>query len=95
VVKNKVAPPFRLAEFEILYGKGISKIGELIDLGVANGIVDKSGAWYSYEGDRIGQGKENARAFLAEHADIADDIETRLRDLLLPQKKAREEAAQA
>jgi recombination protein RecA len=95
VVKNKVAPPFRLAEFEILYGKGISKIGELIDLGVANGIVDKSGAWYSYEGDRIGQGKENARAFLGEHADIADDIETRLRDLLLPQKKAEGEPAKA
>ena len=95
VVKNKVAPPFRLAEFEILYGKGISKLGELIDLGVANGIVDKSGAWYSYSGDRIGQGKENARAFLAEHADIADDIETRLRDLLLPVKKAVEETVEA
>ena len=95
VVKNKVAPPFRLAEFEILYGKGISKLGELIDLGVANGIVEKSGAWYSYGGDRIGQGKENARAFLAEHADIADDIETRLRDLLLPARKAEEETVEA
>jgi recombination protein RecA len=95
VVKNKVAPPFRLAEFEILYGKGISKLGELIDLGVANGIVDKAGAWYSYGGDRIGQGKENARAFLAEHADIAADIETRLRDLLLPVTKAKDELVEA
>jgi recombination protein RecA len=95
VVKNKVAPPFRLAEFEILYGKGISKLGELIDLGVANGIVDKAGAWYSYGGDRIGQGKENARAFLAEHADIAADIETRLRDLLLPVTKTKDELVEA
>jgi recombination protein RecA len=95
VVKNKMAPPFRMAEFEILYGKGISKLGELIDLGVANGIVEKSGAWYSYQKDRIGQGKENARAFLAEHPEIAADIETRLRDLLLPQKKAAEEPVKA
>ena len=88
VVKNKMAPPFRQAEFEILYGKGISKLGELIDLGVANGIVEKSGAWYSYEKDRIGQGKENVRSFLAEHPEMAADIESRLRAALLPQKKA-------
>ncbi len=87
VVKNKMAPPFRQAEFEILYGKGISKIGELIDLGVANGIVEKSGAWYSYEKDRIGQGKENARTFLEEHPEMAAEIESRLRALLLPQKE--------
>jgi recombination protein RecA len=93
VVKNKMAPPFRQAEFEILYGKGISKLGELIDLGVANGIVDKAGAWYSYEKDRIGQGKENSRAFLAEHPEMAADIETRLRTMLLPQKPTKEEAA--
>jgi recombination protein RecA len=84
-----------MAEFEILYGKGISKIGELIDLGVANGIVEKSGAWYSDEKDRIGQGKENARAFLEEHPEIAVDIETRLRELLLPQKKTAEEPVKA
>jgi len=95
VVKNKMAPPFRQAEFEILYGKGISKLGELIDLGVANGIVDKSGAWYSYEKDRIGQGKENVRTFLKEHSEIAVDIENRLRELLLPKKKVAEESTPA
>jgi recombination protein RecA len=89
VVKNKMAPPFRQAEFEILYGKGISKLGELIDLGAANGIVEKSGAWYSYEKDRIGQGKENARAFLEEHPEMAAEIEGRLRALLLPKKEPR------
>src|SRR5210317_2066847 len=89
VVKNKMAPPFKQAEFEILYGKGISKIGELLDLGVANGIVEKSGAWYSYQGDRIGQGKENARNFLKEHPEMADEIEGRLRELLLPKKEPR------
>ena len=94
VVKNKMAPPFRMAEFEILYGKGISKLGELIDLGVANGIVEKAGAWYSYEKDRIGQGKENARAFLAEHPEMAEDIEKRLREMLLPKSASREEPAE-
>jgi recombination protein RecA len=94
VVKNKMAPPFKQAEFEILYGKGISKLGELLDLGVANGIVEKSGAWYSYEKDRIGQGKENARTFLEEHADMAADIETRLRAVLLPKKEPRKESPQ-
>jgi len=95
VVKNKMAPPFRQAEFEILYGKGISKLGELIDLGVANGIIDKAGAWYSYEKDRIGQGKENVRAFLEDHAEMAAEIETRLRTMLLPQQIAKGEAAEA
>jgi len=95
VVKNKMAPPFRQAEFEILYGKGISKLGELIDLGVANGIVEKAGAWYSYEKDRIGQGKENARTFLREHPEMAEEIESRLRTLLLPKKASREEAVEA
>src|SRR6266545_4924973 len=79
VVKNKVAPPFRLAEFDIVYGKGISKEGSLIDMGVATEIVKKSGAWFTYEGDQLGQGKENARAFLAEHTDIALEIERRVR----------------
>ena len=87
VVKNKMAPPFRQAEFEILYGKGISKLGELIDLGVANGIVEKAGAWYSYEKDRIGQGKENSRAFLAEHPEMAAEIESRLRAMLLAKER--------
>jgi recombination protein RecA len=83
VVKNKMAPPFRQAEFEILYGQGISSEGELIDLGVKQGIVDKAGAWYSYNGDRIGQGKDNVRNFLKEHPEIAADIDQRLREMLL------------
>ena len=78
VVKNKVAPPFKTAEFEILYGNGISREGEIVDLGVKQNIIEKSGAWYSFNGDRIGQGKENARDFLLEHKDIAaDDREAR------------------
>ncbi|NND89674.1 MAG: recombinase RecA [Granulosicoccus sp.] len=84
VVKNKMAPPFRQTEFEILYGEGVSREGELIDLGVQNGLVDKAGAWYSYNGDRIGQGKDNVRRFLIENPDIADDIDVKLRDMLLP-----------
>ena len=85
VVKNKVAPPFKQAEFEILYGEGISRNGEIIDLGVKANIVDKAGAWYSYNGDRIGQGKDNARQFLKEHPAIAKDIENRIRTELLMQ----------
>ena len=79
VVKNKVAPPFRVVEFDILYGEGISKMGELIDLGVKAGIVEKSGSWYSYGTQRIGQGKENTRKFLLENPDMADEIETKVR----------------
>ncbi|WP_455212712.1 recombinase RecA [Kaarinaea lacus] len=86
VVKNKVAPPFRQAEFDIMYGEGISREGEIITLGVQQGIVDKSGAWYSYNGDRIGQGKDNVRGFLKENPDIASDIETQIRAKLLPVK---------
>jgi recombination protein RecA len=78
VVKNKVAPPFRQAEFDILYGVGISKEGSLIDFGVEEGIVRKAGAWYTYEGDQLGQGKENARTFLREHPEIALEIERRI-----------------
>jgi recombination protein RecA len=74
VVKNKVAPPFRQAEFDILYNQGISREGDLIDLGVADGIVEKSGSWYSYEDERIGQGRENARRFLIENPDIRERI---------------------
>jgi len=90
VVKNKMAPPFRQTEFEILYGEGTSREGELIDLGVANGLVDKAGAWYSYRGDRIGQGRENVRAWLKEHPDTADEIDTNLRDMLLSKAKVEE-----
>jgi recombination protein RecA len=86
VVKNKVAPPFREAEFEIMYGSGISTEGELIELGVLHNMVEKSGSWYSYKGERIGQGKDNARAFLQQHPEIAKDIEAQLRSKLIPEK---------
>ena len=89
VVKNKLAPPFRQAEFEILYNEGISKLGEIIDLGVVHGLIDKSGAWYAYGGDKIGQGKENARQFLKEHPEIAEDLEKQLRAKLLPPPRSR------
>ncbi|WP_225804042.1 recombinase RecA [Streptomyces sp. NK15101] len=82
VVKNKVAPPFRQAEFDILYGRGISREGELIDLGVQQGLVRRSGTWYTYEGDRLGQGKENARNFLKDHPDLTDEIEKKTREKL-------------
>jgi recombination protein RecA len=87
VVKNKMAPPFKQAEFEILYGEGISREGELIDLGVKHNFVDKSGAWYSYQGDRIGQGKENVRQFLKDNPDIANAIEKQIRDEMMPTPK--------
>src|SRR5579862_1485595 len=86
VVKNKVAPPFREAEFEIMYGTGISKEGELIELGVLHNLVEKSGSWYSYKGERIGQGKDNARVFLQQHPEIAKDIEGQVRAKLIPEK---------
>ena len=95
VVKNKVAPPFRQALFEILYGEGISRQGEIIDLGVQHGIVDKSGSWYSYKGDRIGQGKENVRTFLKENPDIAAEIETQVRMAALPMPSGDETASEA
>src|ERR1700741_37410 len=82
VVKNKLAAPFREAEFDIVYGEGISREGEMIDLGVQHNIVDKSGSWFSYKGERIGQGRENARQFLKDNADIRQDIDTALRKLL-------------
>jgi len=82
VVKNKVSPPFRNAEFDILYGEGISREGEIIELGVANKIVDKSGAWYTYGKDRIGQGKDNAREYLKEHPEVAEEIEAKVRAAL-------------
>src|SRR4051812_3558061 len=82
VVKNKVAPPFKQAEFDILYGKGVSREGSLIDMGVEQGILRKSGAWYTYEGDQLGQGKENARKFLRDNPDVANEIEKRIKDKL-------------
>ena len=93
VVKNKVSPPFKMAEFEILYGFGISREGELIDLGVQHGIVDKAGSWYSYGEDRIGQGKENVREYLKQNPATADEIEARIRAELLPDTNAVEESA--
>ncbi len=93
VVKNKVSPPFKQAEFEILYGEGISRMGEIIDLGVQHGIVDKAGSWYSYGDDRIGQGKENVREFLRSHPEMAAEIEGKIRTKLLPSKAELAEAA--
>ena len=93
VVKNKVSPPFKQAEFEILYGQGISRHGEVIDLGVQHGIVDKAGSWYSYGDDRIGQGKENVREFLKQNPQMSDEIEAKIRAKLLPQPELLEEAA--
>lgn len=86
VVKNKVAPPFKQVEFDILYGEGISREGELIDMGVQANIVEKSGAWYSYDGNRIGQGKDNVRNFLKENPEVAADIEAKVREIMLPKK---------
>ncbi len=96
VVKNKVAPPFKQVEFQILYGEGISREGEIIDLGVKHGFVEKSGAWYSYNGERIGQGKDNVRNFLKENPEIAADIEARIRAEVFPDTgKTEEETAGA
>ena len=92
VVKNKIAPPFRMAEFDIIYGRGISKEGDALDLGVELGIVEKSGAWYSFNEERIGQGRENARRFLAEHPDVMKDMSDRVKERLgLGEKRGRTE----
>ena len=82
VVKNKVSPPFKTADFDILYGEGISREGEILDLGVNAKLVDKSGAWYAYKGEKIGQGKDNSREFLRENPDLAHEIENRIRESL-------------
>ncbi|MGL4831229.1 MAG: recombinase RecA, partial [Propionibacteriaceae bacterium] len=79
VVKNKVAPPFKQAEFDIIYGQGISREGSLIDMGVEEGFIRKAGAWFTYEGDQLGQGKENARNYLRNHPDVAQEIEDKIR----------------
>jgi recombination protein RecA len=89
VVKNKVAPPFREAEFEIMYGQGISREGEIIELGSSLGIIEKSGAWYAYKGNRIGQGKDNARSFLQSNREVAREIEEQVRARLLPPRQQR------
>jgi len=95
VVKNKVAPPFRQAEFDILYGEGISLEGEIIDLGVKQGIINKAGAWYSHNGDRIGQGKDNVRKYLKEHPELAKEIEVQIRAKLLPKPEAADSKSEA
>lgn len=93
-VKNKMAPPFRQAEFEILYGEGVSTEGELIDLGIKHGLIDKAGSWYSYNRNRIGQGKENARQYLKHHPDTASEIQSKLREMLLTKPKRGDSAEQ-
>jgi len=95
VVKNKMAPPFRKAEFEMLYGQGVSREGELIDLGVAHNLVEKAGSWYSYNSQRVGQGKENARQYLKDNPAVANEIETALRAKLMPQKQRHGDEEQA
>lgn len=95
VVKNKVAPPFRQTEFEIFYGEGISRLGEVVDLGVKEGFIEKAGAWYSYKGTKIGQGKENAKQYLRENPQIAGELEATLRQKLLADLRSRQEAKSA
>nr|WP_275040769.1 hypothetical protein [Nocardiopsis salina] len=93
VVKNKIAPPFKQAEFDILYGVGISREGSLIDLGVEHGIVRKSGAWYTYDGTQLGQGKENARNFLRENDDVANEVEKKIKEKMGVPTKGDDSAA--
>jgi recombination protein RecA len=96
VVKNKIAPPFRSAEFDIMFNEGVSKIGEIIDMGVEKNIVEKSGAWFSYSGTRIGQGRENVKLFLREHPEMASEIEVKVRQAAgLPPVAAAPESAEA
>ena len=91
VVKNKMAPPFKQAEFEIRYGEGVSHVGELLDLGVEEGLINKAGAWYSYKGEKIGQGKDNAGIYLKENPQVADELESLIREKLLPETDKTEE----
>jgi recombination protein RecA len=81
VVKNKVSPPFKVVDFDIMYGEGVSRVGELLEIGVGNKIIDKSGAWFSYKEERIGQGKENVKKYLKEHPQLADEILNRIKNL--------------
>jgi recombination protein RecA len=94
VVKNKVSPPFKKAEFQILYGRGINRFGELVDLGVKNGLIDKSGAWYAYKGNKIGQGKANVGIYLTENPEIANEIESEIRKIELGHLKPAEQQPQ-
>jgi len=94
VVKNKIAPPFKQVEFQILYGEGINNYGELIDLGVQNKMIEKAGAWYSYQGDKIGQGKAKAVEFLKENAAIANEIDGKLREMFLTKAAPTEEVSE-
>ena len=94
IVKNKVAPPFKEAEFDIVFGKGISKVGDILDLAVANDIVDKSGAWYAYEGDKIGQGRENAKTYIHENPAFFDMLEAKVRDFYFTQPEDEDDAVQ-
>ena len=91
VVKNKLAPPFRIAEFDITYGNGISKVGEIVDLGVDADIVEKSGSWYSYNGTKIAQGREAAKQFMLDNPEVADEIEVQLKSMLMPGRKSKNE----
>ncbi|GGY70403.1 hypothetical protein GCM10007071_16750 [Marinobacter zhanjiangensis] len=93
VVKNKVSPPFKQAEFQIMYGKGIYHMAEVVDMGVKEGFVDKSGAWYAYKGDKIGQGKANAAKFLEENPEVAKEIEAAIRDKLMPKPVSKDKAS--
>ncbi|HEX2797219.1 MAG TPA: DNA recombination/repair protein RecA, partial [Immundisolibacter sp.] len=93
VVKNKVSPPFKTAEFDILYGAGVSREGEILELGVNLGLIEKSGAWYSYNGERIGQGRDNVRDFLRANPETAEAIEALIRSRMLPARKVAAEAA--
>ncbi len=81
MVKNKIAPPFKEAEFDIMYGEGISRVGDIIDLGAGKGIIEKTGTWYSYGGERLGQGRENAKTFLKDHSEIAQEVEEKILEL--------------
>ena len=87
VIKNKVAPPFKVVEFDLMYGKGISKVGELVDLGAKAGVVEKSGAWYAYKGEKIGQGRENAKIYLEKNPTVATEIEKVIRDQAIAVRK--------
>jgi len=95
VVKNKVAPPFRQTEFDIMYGKGISKIGEIVDIGVECDLIEKSGSWYSYDGNKIGQGRENVKQFLLDNPEVADIVEQKIREQLMPKAEPAESTEKA
>ena len=94
VVKNKMAPPFKTAEFEIIFGKGISNTGCVLDMAVAQGIIEKSGSWFSYNGERIGQGRENVKSYLEQHPEVMEEVSAKLRAKLMPQQNAEQSGEQ-